>query len=100
MVTGTTKKTLRHRIAEFVQQRKDLDKTSLVSFVQEVVEKQEKAVFTVHRDEASGEVDCVCLGDLCTEHNVPTEQTLKCKRLHWLFVGEAQGEDSETDKDD
>lgn len=96
MVSNTAKKTLRLRIAEFVQQREDLDKPSLVAFVQEVVEKQEKAVFTVHRD-TSGEVDCVCLGDLCAVHCVPTEQRLGCKRLNWLFVGEAQGEDPETD---
>ena len=88
------KKTLRSRTAEFVQQREDLDKETLVEFVQEVVAKQETITLTAHRDE-EGNIDCVCMGDLCDINHIPTEKMPKCKRLEWIYVGEKSEEKRE-----
>ena len=93
-MSAPSSKTLRSRTAEFVQDRKGIDKDTLIEFVAEVVHKQETLTVTAHRND-EGEVDCICLGDLCNIKYVPTEQMLKCKRLEWIYVGEKREEERE-----
>lgn len=98
-MTESPSKTLRGRMAEFVQERPDLDKDTLIEFVEEVVHKQETITVTAHRNE-EGKIDCICLGDLCDINFVPTEDMLKCKRMEWLYVGERADEGERERRDD
>ena len=99
MSEDPTEKTLKKRTAEFVTQRKGLDKETLVDFVKEVLEPQATVTVTAHRSPESGDIDCICLGDLCAINYVPTESMLGCKRLQWLLMGEVTEEERKRRED-
>lgn len=91
MSDSPTKKTLKQATAEFVKTKEGLDKSTLIDYIEEVLEPRAKMTLTAHLDD-DGEIDCVCLGDLCDIHYVPTEEAIGCKRLSWLFLEENKKE--------
>jgi len=97
-MSDTPNKSLKKSTAEFVRSHQKLDKNTLVSFVKEVIQQQHQITVTAHHDE-EGEIDCICLGDLCNVSYVPSEQKIGCKRLQWLFVGENTKDERERQED-
>lgn len=98
-MSETPKKTLRGRTSEFVRSKTGLHKDTLLEFANEVIEKQDKITVTAHHAE-NGEIDCICLGDLCDISFTPTEQMLGCKRLQWLYLGEGRSEEERKRRED
>lgn len=85
-------KGLKERVKEFLQQGSPDIKT-LVDFSEQVIEVQDKITITAHKNE-EGAIDCMCLGSLCSIEHVPTEEMLGCKRLHMMFLDEAEEEEN------